>query len=230
MNLPGRYAIIPTRSRPTELAALVTELHRQGATVVVVDNGSDPPASPPVDYDTGTSLPNAPTVIVDYEQPPNLSRLWNVALDEVERQARSRGLAEWDVGVFNDDAEIPAGWFDACATALRSGPAVVACSGPHGPLSKPVLKTAPDGDLWTRMCPHAFVTRGEVGLRADESMRWWWFDSDLDRRARLSGGVQLIAGYPTQNTCANSSTVGVLAEQASRDRARFAEIWGECPW
>jgi hypothetical protein len=216
----GRYAIIPTRNRPTELAALVTELHAQNVHPVIVDNGSDPPASPPA----------ACTVIVDYEQPPNLARLWNVGLDHVAALAAEAGQTVWDVAVLNDDAEVSSGWFTACATAMRAGPAVVACSGPHGPVSAPILKTAPDRDVMTRMCPHAFVTRGEAGLRADESMRWWFFDTDLDHRARLSGGVLIIPGYPTVNRCANSSTVGVLAEQAGRDRETFAAKHGAAPW
>lgn len=223
--VPGRYAIIPTRNRPAELAALVGELHRQGATVVVVDNASDPPASPPVNGE------QVCTVIVDSEQPPNLSRLWNVGLDTVTELAAESGYEQWDVAVLNDDTILPAGWYDACAAALRAGPAAVACSAPHGTIPAPLLKTTPDRDVMTRMCPHAFVTRGEVGMRSDESMRWWWFDSDWDFRARLHfGGVQIITGFLTANTCANSSTVGVLAEQAGRDRARFAQIWGYNPW
>lgn len=224
VTVPGRYAIIPTRNRPTELAAIVGELHRQGATVVVVDNASDPPVDSYLTPDTQL------VVLHDSEQPPNLSRLWNVGLDHVAKLATDTGLQQWDVAVLNDDAVIPAGWFDACTAALRSGSAMVACSAPHGTIHTPLLKTVPDQALMTRMCPHAFVTRGEAGMRSDESMRWWWFDSDWDFRARLSGGVQLIPGYPTVNACANSSTVGVLAEQAGRDRARFAEIWGHNPW
>lgn len=224
VDTPGRYAIIPTHNRPDDLTALVAELHAQHATVVVVDNACDPPAD--------TYLNPDPRLVIlrDGEQPPNLSRLWNVGLDQAAKLAADTGHKVWDVAVLNDDTVLPAGWFDACATALRSGPAVVACSAPHGTIPTPILKTAPDRDVMTRMCPHAFVTRGEAGMRANESMRWWWFDSDWDFRARASGGVQIIAGYPTVNSRANSSTVGALAEQAGHDRATFAAIWGYNPW
>lgn len=230
MNPPGRYAIIPTRNRPTELGQLVTELHRQGAAVVVVDNGSDPPASPPVDHDTDGVLPNAPTVIVDYEQPPNLSRFWNIAFEEVEAQARRRGLTEWDVGVFNDDAVIPAGWFDAVTTTLRTTGAAAACSDPYGTIRSLTVKYDPDQDVMTRMCPWAFVVRGELGLRADEDLLWWYGDTQFDHLARRSGGVAIIPGLRTGNVHANSTTVGALAEQAGRDRATFARKYGGVPW
>jgi len=223
-----RYAVIPTHNRPVQLAACITCLAWQVGTVIVVDNASDPPVD---SYRLVMADPAARLVILtDGEQPPNLSRLWNVGLDHAAKLAQEAGYAEWDVAVLNDDATVPAGWWDAVSAAMRAGPAVVGCSDSHGRLKAPVLKTTPDRDLMGRMTPHAFVTRGEAGLRSDESMRWWWFDSDWDIRARLGGGVLIIPGYATVNTCANSTTVGVLADQAGRDRARFAEIWGSNPW
>lgn len=230
MTVPGRYAIIATRDRPAELAAVVNALHAQGATIVVVDNGSDPPAVPPIDHGTGGPLPNAPTVIVDFEQPPNLSRLWNLALAEVKEQAARRGLTRWDVAVVNDDAVLPDGWFDTCAAALRETGSAAACSDPHGRLRSPLLKTAPDADVFTRMCGWAFLLRGEAGLRFDEQFRWWFGDTDVDWRARAAGGMVIVPGYPVGNLHANSTTTGVLAAQAGRDRATFADKWGSVPW
>jgi len=225
VTVPGRYAIIPTRDRPTDLAALVDELHLQGATVVVVDNGSSPPAAPPEAHGGG-----ACTVIIDSEQPPNLSRLWNLALDEVEAQAHLRGLTAWDVGVFNDDTVIPAGWFDAVTATLRTSGAAAACSDAYGILTTQTMKLAPDRDVLTRMCPWAFVVRGELGWRADETLRWWYGDTDADWAFRHLGGVAIIPGYRAGNTCANSTTVGALAEQAGRDRETFRLKHGWVPW
>jgi hypothetical protein len=75
------------------------------------------------------------------------------------------------------------------------------------------------------MTPHAFVIRGEVGLRADESMRWWYFDTDLDQQARLAGGVLSVPGPRVANSLANSTTVGPLAEQAQKDQHTFMAKW-----
>jgi hypothetical protein len=159
-----------------------------------------------------------------------LSRLWNVALDEVAEQAHRRGLTAWDVAVINDDAVIPEGWYDVCTAAMRQHGAAAACSDPHGRLTAPLLKTTPDRDAFTRLCGWAFVLRGESGLRFDERFRWWFGDTDVDWRARAAGGMVIVPGYPVGNLRANSTTVGELAEQAGRDRATFAAKHGSAPW
>jgi hypothetical protein len=216
----GRYAVIATRDRPTELADVVDALHVQDVHPIVVDNGSGPPASPPA----------VCTVLVEPEQPPNLSRLWNLGLGAADELAVGAGLNRWDVAVVNDDAVLPDGWFDACATAMRQHGAAAACTDPHGRLTAPLLKTSPDRDVFTRMCGWAFLLRGELRLRADERLRWWWGDTHLDFSARSAGGMLIIPGPSVGNRYANSTTVGALAEQAERDRAMFASIWGQAPW
>lgn len=212
-----RYAIIPTHNRPARLLALVMSLASQVDTIVIVDNASTPPVD---DAKLRKALPDgvALDVIRDEEQPPNLARLWNVMLD------RCAGSVEgpWDVAVLNDDAVIPAGWYDVCQTALRAHPtAVIAHTNP----TTPALLTDLGNDPANRMTPHAFVLRGEIEMRADESMRWWYFDTDLDQRARLAGGVLSVSGPKVANAYANSTTVGVLARQAEKDRAAFEAKW-----
>lgn len=215
-----RVAVVPTHSRPAELLRLLGSLASQCDVVFVIDNASTPPV---VSYDENVRI------IRDEEQPPNLSRLWNVGLERAANMWLD--VSMYDVGVFNDDANVPAGWWDTVSDALRAHPtAAVACTPAYAPIHEPILKTRPDGDLYARMTPWAFVTRGELGMRSDERMRWWWFDTDWDFRARQSGGVLTVPGPIVTNTGANSSTVGPLAEQAGRDRRTFAEIWGSNPW
>lgn len=223
MTSLGRYAVIATRDRPAELAAVFKVLSFDAVRVIVVDNGSSPPIM---------ATPQTPgcTVIFDGEQPPNLSRLWNLGLEQAAKLAAEAAQSEWDVAVVNDDAVIPGGWFDACVDAMRFHGAAAACSDPHGRLTAPLLKTAPDRDVFTRMCGWAFVLRGEAGMRFDERFRWWWGDSDLDARARVAGGMVIIPGYPVGNVHANSTTTGVLAEQAGRDRATYEAKHGSAPW
>src|SRR3546814_19192277 len=60
------------------------------------------------------------------EDPPNISRLWNVGLDVVEEAIRSAGEDEWDVAVLNSDVVVPAQWFSRLSEAMRSTTAVLA--------------------------------------------------------------------------------------------------------
>jgi hypothetical protein len=214
-----RYAIIPTHNRPEQLRELVRSLGTQCDVVVIVDNAS----APPVDQaDLLDVVPAAVAVEVirDEEQPPNLARVWNLMFDRCAELAS--GVDEWDIAVLNDDAVVPAGWYQACADGLRANPdAVIAHTNPTSPALLKRLFHNPNN----RMCPHAFVIGGAARLRADESMRWWYQDTDLDFQARLAGGVLSVAGPRVINANANSTTVGELAEQAQKDRAAFEAKW-----
>ena len=212
-----RYAIIPTHNRPELLTALVASLGRQCDRIVVLDNASEPP----VDEEQLQTAAGAPVLVLrDEEQPPHLSRYWNVMLDAVAEWAKDEDV--YDVAVLNDDSIVPAGWYDACANGLRGhGSAVVA----HTTPTVPALLTELHNQPGNRMTPHAFVIRGDLGMRADEAMSWWYFDTDLDFRARQAGGVLSVPGPQVVNARANSTTVGALAEQAGKDQATFEAKW-----
>jgi hypothetical protein len=191
--------------------------------IYVIDNGSDPPIHEAV---WGVD-PMQVVVIRDSEQPPNLSRLWNLGLDQIAMTA----AREHKVAVLNDDTRIPPGWFDAVAEAMDRTGAAAGCSSPwDGRLVQELLKTEPDSDLMNRMVGWAFILRGETVLRADERLRWTWGDSKLDWDARRAGGMVVIPGYRVDNLYPDQSTTGVLAEQSGRDRATFQEIEGWNPW
>jgi glycosyltransferase involved in cell wall biosynthesis len=224
-----RYAVIPTHNRLPQLTSLLRQLDGQCDFIFVIDNASDPPLAESV---LRASMERASVVLIhDDEQPPNLYRLWNVAFDAIAAYEESIP-GHWDVAVFNDDADVPTGWYDYVAGALRQSAAVIASTyvaegwGGH----MPYLKTHIDANITTRMCPWAFVVRGEAGLRADETMRWWWGDTDFEWQAIQAGGVLLLPGKTVANTLANSTTHGVLAEQAARDGSTFARKWGVKPW
>jgi GT2 family glycosyltransferase len=217
-----RYAIIPTHNRPERLLALVASLGPQCDHIVVLDNASDPPVDEKVLLDAAGEA--RVDVIRDPEQPPNLSRFWNVMFGQCCALCQE---PSWDVAVFNDDSIVPAGWYDTVATALREHPtAVVAHTGDRA-VRKPDLLTDFNFDRSRRMAPHAFVVRGEVGLRSDESMRWWFFDDDFSRQAILAGGVLAVPGPVVVNSMAVSSTVGALAMQAAKDRETFEKKWAD---
>ncbi len=222
-----RYAVIPTHNRPAQLLALVSSLGVQCDRIVVLDNASTPPV---YREQLQAAVPEQCTVEVirDEEQPPNLSRFWNVMFDHCLSHS-SEWHGQWDVAVFNDDAVVPAGWYDVCSTALRGHEKAAVAHTGTVPVHREDLLDAYPFERQRRMCPWAFVVRGELGLRADESMRWWYFDDDFCRQAIDVGGVLAVPGPLVVNSGANSTTVGVLAEQSQKDMATFAAKWGGTP-
>lgn len=223
---PPRFAVIPTHNRLDLLVEMIKNMHDEIDCAVIVDNASHPPV-------TLKDFPDECRAKVhihyDEEQPPNLYRLWNVAFEIIKTNLKA---LKWNVAVFNDDCIIPRGWFDVMSYALRNSAGYSAVSGTmaEGWLNHPLVKTQPDGDLRTRMTPWAFMMRGELNLRADESFRWWWGDTDFDWTLRTNGGIMILPGHVVQNSLANSTTHGELMEQAGRDRETFRLKHGWNPW
>ncbi len=228
----GRYAIIPTHNRFEMLAELVSTVSREVDAVFVIDNASDPPVSIPALRDACAYPRGVIIVMRDDEQPPNLSRLWNVGLDATQTwiEERRPETTTWDVAVLNDDALPLAGWLTMVSEEMRSDERAPAAACVVRLAEPSVLKTEPDRDLYRRLDGGAFMLRGELGLRADESLHWWWGDTDLDWQARAAGGTLIISGPPVPNRLANSTTVGELALQGGRDGEVFKEKWGWRPW
>lgn len=223
LGVVPRYALITTHNRPDELARLVQCLQGQTDYITIVDNASDPPVDEKI-FDEFTH------VLRDEQQPPNLYKLWNKGLTDIKRHCHFTSTNAWDVAVFNDDTIIPQGWWDAVSEVMRLGTYAAASGDTLGVVREVTALTLPDGNITHRMCPWAFMMRGELGIRADERYGWWWGDTDLDWQLRQRGGLALVPGMLTQNTLANSTTVGALAAQAGRDGESFALKWGACPW
>lgn len=223
-----RLAVVTTHNRPAELDRIVRSLRHQVDVIIVVDNVSSPPVQRH-DFKRITGECDM-LVVIYYPHPPNLYEMWNTGLATAQAWAIATGELRYDVGVFNDDADVPPGWFDAVSHALRGEDVAAASSHIFGDRQDVQFHNVPGGSIVDRMCPWAFVVRGELELRADEDFRWWWGDTDFEWRCRQSGGVIIIPGFTVANTLANSTTVGALAEQAGRDRETFQQKWGGCPW
>lgn len=212
-------AVILSHNRPWQLTECVESIRRQVDVVLVIDNASEPPAA---DFGGNTVTVHVP------DQPPNLAVLWNGALDRL-------GIAmpglRW-VAFLCDDTTVPDGWVREVTKAMDETGAAAGCSNPWGHDHPPRLKTEPDGDIMGRMVGWAFILDTSKGLRADESMHWWWVDGDVDWQARLTGGMVMIGGYPVPNHQPGAWTNAKpeLGEQAGRDRAAFAAKWGYNPW
>lgn len=217
----NRFAVIPTRGdRDEELRRCVAAIQPQVDRVIVVDN-SDQGV-----YFDGPQIPEFDVLYLP-EQPPNLSRLWNMGLDRAE-ELEGQIHTNWEVAVLNDDAIVPPSFFEQLSAAMRSaGAAAGSYCGDGGPW----LHTTPGvTSLSQRLCGWAFMLNGGRGLRADERLRWWCGDNDLDMQARQKGGTLVLPGDPVEHLYPNGSTTGVLAEQTALDMATFVEKWGFRPW
>lgn len=227
-----RYALVLGHNRPELLKETVNGIINQVHQVWVHDNASDPPLHDLLKHEFPDVI-----FIRDMEQPPNLAKFWNNTLDQIElwHQATTPdttlSFPPYKVAVLTDDLDIPADWFGTVAEAMdRTGAAAGCSSGFQGRLTQEILKTRPDGDLANRMYGPAFILRGELQIRADERLKWWYNDTDMDWRARQYGGMIMVPGPYVHNKHPNESTIGVNAEQTGRDREAFQDIWGHVPW
>ncbi len=220
------YAFILTHNRHELLRGAVDAICGQVNAIAIIDNASFPPVT------WNHVPPCVHTIITDPLQPPNLAALMNTGFEWAAKQAQDWSQHEWDVAVICDDVHVPPGWFNAVANCVRATGAAAGSTHQTTPVSEPLLKMAGDGDLWNRMQGSACVFRGELGLRADEEMHWWWQDTDLDWQARYNGGMVIAPGPVAHNIHPNDFTYSVpgLSEQAGRDGEVFARKWGYRPW
>src|SRR5215471_11972782 len=207
------------------LRETVDQIAPQCDEVLIVDNASDPP----VRYDY---LPEHALIMRVPDQPPNLARLWNLALDAIVNHAAAHGAERWDVALLCDDLDIPEDWYDRVSRVLRENNASAASGHKHWSPGQFIIKTAPDQDIMNRMAGEAFILPGEKGMRADESMHWWYLDDDIDFQARAADGMVIAPGPGVQNRQPNYWTVTKpeLSERAGLDAAAFAAKWGRPRW
>lgn len=237
-----RSAIISTHNRREELYRCVKALAPQCSHILIIDNASDPPIGRhPADLQRLWDCANPADCVIDVhwdcEQPPNLSRLWNLGINRAARRWRTFAEtlgepARWDVAVVNDDATVPPGWFDEVAGTMRQWGADAASHNPFEPATRAYGADAPMS-VTTRLAGWAFVLRGEwEGARFDERLRWWCADDLVSLRAREAGGLVLVGGLAVPNEYADKSTYEnpFLASQTAVDMATFVEITGRRPW
>ncbi len=225
-----RFAVVTAHNRQELLTECIVSLAPQVDRIIVIDNASDPP------IEVAHQLHRNKVVIVcDPEQPPNLSRLWNRGLNIAHEAARftvNSDTPVYDVAVFGDDVIVPTGWWDRVSEAMRSTSAVMGATHGIAPIWQSMLKLEPDADIVNRVPGWAWMLRGEAGLRLDESLQWWFGDTDLDWRARQAGGMILVPGEIAVNQRPNDFTNSrpELGRQAGYDRITFGKKWGWTPW
>ena len=222
------WAVVPSRDRRDMLFNLVAQLLVDDVEVVVVDNGYDPPLD---------ESPNPRVHIRRVDQtPPNLSYLWNYGLGWARAHHNFEKQGDYVVAVLNDDLVLPERFVSQLAHAIELTGAAAAYPDQHGVATygtnnaRIIHKIPGPISLFARMCGYAFALRGSAKITADETLKWWYGDDDIDWTARQCGGSVLVGGLKVEHLCPNQTTVGVLAEQAGRDRQTFIDKWGRAPW
>ncbi len=166
----------------------------------------------------------------------NISAWWCYGLDEAQ-WIISRNVyrympserRKWDVAILNDDAIVPPGWFDAVSNKMREMKAAAASSNAH--VAIPVLYTKPGPvDLFQRMNGFAFMVRGELDMRPNRKLTWYFSDDHMDWQARELGGVVVIPGFPVEHLYPNGQVNEQISVQIAQDAQEFVNIWGQRPW
>lgn len=221
MSVPT-FAVIPTKNRPGYLTDCITALDGQVHSVLVVDNGSAPPVLPLL------GLSADMWIIPHAEYPPNISRLWNLGIDQAASVAEAKGWDVWNVLVVNDDTVAPPHLVETLSAAMRAEGAACAYPDQFGvghrllhTQARPVLTAE-------RICGYTFMLRGETSIRADEDLAWWFGDDDLDWRARQAGGSLLVPGVRVEHRAPDVQTRAdpVLSEQTNLDHKTWIAKWG----
>jgi glycosyltransferase involved in cell wall biosynthesis len=228
-----RYAVVITHNRPELLRRCVQAIARQVDLVLVLDNASDPPVSQ-ADYDDIGNPKGTPVVVYNIpDQPPNIAKLWNHGLGTIRALQAGRPDVH-HIAFLCDDAIVPTGWFSSIKGAMIRTGAAAGAADPHSRVFDCLVKTEPDRDITNRMPGWAYILDGTKGVVPDETMRWWWCDTDVDWQARGRGGMVLVGGpnLTVHNEEPNhyTNTKPELAEQTGVDRLAFEKKWGYSPW
>lgn len=224
-----RFAIVPSKAQTPERIGLmrrcVEAISPQVDEVLIIDNTSDFS----IGSGPGYRLPDNTIVYHDPIDPVNLSYLWNLGLDHSRTAAEGRHAPVWDVAILNDDAIVPAGWFDVVSGAMRAHGAAAGCGrNHHGGVI--VHREAKPVSLFIRMTGWAFILAGEKGARANEQLKWWFGDDHLDWLSRKLGGVVVVPGFEAEHLAENGQVTPELQEQIAKDAAAFVAYWGMRPW
>lgn len=214
MSVPT-WAVVPSNGRPF-LRECLDALAPQVDGIVVVNNGES-------GFPSGGFVEAVP----DHGTGMNISRWWNIGIEAVY----AKGLGEWNTLIVNDDVVVPMGFVETLSSRMRACTAAVAYPNQHDGHHAFWREPGPVNLFW-RLTGYCFMLRGEIDLRLDEQLVWWYGDDDLDWRARTQGGSLLIPGCPVQHRAPNGSMLEhpELNVQAGKDRETFIRKWGQAPW
>ena len=220
MARPPRYALIPTTGRPC-LKDCIDAIRDQVDKIFLVQGG---PQTEPLVWD------DYPIIT---EPELNISKWWNLGLTVIESRLwdlHHRAMP-WDVAILNDDAIVPRGWMDAVCAAMRETGSAAGCSGGTSIPYRVIHHEPGPVGLMTRMKGFAFVLAGEKGVRANETLRWYFSDDHVDWLSRQLGGMVMVPGFPVEHLYPNGQVTPEMHQIIAEDAQAFTAYWGGMrPW
>jgi hypothetical protein len=214
------YAIIPTNGRPCYLEC-IRAVYKQVDRIIVVEGGPEARYLDPLAHGWDFTVIREPEI--------NISRWWNLGLTLIADRAREEHWKRWNVVILNDDAIIPDNWVERVSSVMRSMGAAAGCTGNPNPI--PALHTQPGPvNLATRLQGFAFMLAGEKGIRANETLRWYWSDDHVDWASRKQGGVVNIPGLHVRHLFPNNQVTPEIQQMIAEDAEKFVAYWGARPW
>lgn len=170
-------------------------------------------------------------VIQDPYKDINISRWWNLGLDQIEDWETNwenyDSINPHHVLVLNADARINPQGVAKLSYALDQHPeAVMAGPKPDFGTSKETRPQPLGADV--RVPGYCFMLTSSHPIRLDEQFRWWCGDDDLEWRARQEGGT-LRVGRIDFAHLGDGIPRGHLRDLANQDLLRFEAKWGIRP-
>jgi hypothetical protein len=216
--MTATWAVVCSKGRPDVMRACMQAIDGQVDGVVIVDNNDVHSES----ITDGLTL-SLRWVVHMPGYPPNLSAMINAGVAECPVP----GSAPWNLVLLNDDVTVPARWVESLAGPMRSTGAAAAYIDRLGRPVPSLMRTPPRDQSESMTC-WACMLRGELDIRWDENLHWWYGDNDLDLRCRFDyGGVLAVPGLMPNHSHPSAQTFASveLSQQTRRDEAAFNAKW-----
>lgn len=215
---PKTWAVVPSNGREY-LYGCLDSLSGQVEGIVLVANGGFIPSVFPSGFTS---------VVYDDDPAMNISRWWNLGINEVARLA---GGHPWNALIVNDDVVCPPHLVETLSAKIDQYVASMAYPNQHDDLEI-VWTRAEPVNLHHRITGYCFMLSGASGIRMDEELVWWSSDDSADWEAREAGGAVLVPGCRVIHHRPNGALMDhpELHAQTGRDMETFERKWGRRPW
>ena len=168
-------------------------------------------------------------IITFPERPLNISEWWNLGAEFIDNMERGNGNTEWNIIYMESDARLSARDVDLLQTALRTHDVGMAGSDWQHALTHDDVRRGLNDLHPYRLPGFALMVRGELGLRHDPDMRWWFSDDDFEWTARANHGTVLVAGAELYHVGTDGLDSPDKQTYAVEDEIKFKSKWNILP-